>query len=110
MVGGVVIGITRSEGRCHVHVADCHHYPRHGRGDECPCPDTCCVYVDEGSFDEGNKVAIQVGDSIWWQCGYCYWTPKANAGKVCCDHEHHYSCQRRGIDYDIKLPKIGYSH
>lgn len=50
MVGGVVIGISRSEKGTHVNVADCPHYPKHGRGDECPRPDTCCVYVDEGGF------------------------------------------------------------
>lgn len=101
MVGGVVIGITRSDGKTHVNVANCPHYPKHGRGDECPRPDTCCVYVDEGSFEKGNRVAIKVGDSFWWQAGNCYWTPKDNRGKP---------GNRAGVHYDIKLPKVGYSH
>lgn len=100
MVGGVVIGITRTAERTHVNVADCPHYPKHPRG-KCPRPDTCCVYVDEGSFDKGDKVAIKVGDSLWWQSGTCYWTPKDNLNKA---------GARGGVDYDIKLRKIGYSH
>ncbi len=101
MVGGVVIGITRTQGRTHVNVADCPHYPRHGRGDECPRPDTCCVYTDEIKVHGGQRVEISIGDSFWWQCGHCYWTPKANRGKP---------NNRGGVDYDIKLAKIGYSH
>ena len=107
MVGGVVIGITRSE-RTHVNVADCPHYPKHGRGDECPRPDTCCVYVEERITNRnkregplGEKVEISIGDSIWWQSGLCYWIPKENYGR---------DDGRCGVDYDIPLPKLGYSH
>ncbi len=103
MVGGVVIGITRKDGPTHLNVADCPHYPKHGRGDECPRPDTCCVHVDEGSFAKRNRVAIQIGDSVWWQCGYVMWTPKAN-------RKPSGSGQRCGVDFDIRLPKVGYSH
>lgn len=104
MVGGIVIGITRSEGRTHVNVADCPHHPKHGRGDECPRPDTCCVYVMERRCINRNReqlgetVTIEVGDSLWWQAGFCMWTPKHSPRKKC------------GVDYDIHLPKIGYSH
>lgn len=98
MVGGVVIGLTRAEERTHVHVADCPHYPKHGRGDECPNPDTCCVYTDERRVDTGKRVTVDVGDSLWWQCGCCYWTPQDSPRSRC------------GVDFDIKLKKIGYSH
>lgn len=101
MVGGVVIGLTRKEGETHVHVADCPHYPKHGRGDECPRPDTCCVYTDEKRVSDGQPVTVQVGDSFWWQSGQCYWTPKAIRGT------RGLKC---GVDYDIALKKIGYSH
>lgn len=101
MVGGVVIGISRKNGRTHVHVADCPHYPSHGRGDDCPNPDTCCVYTDEIRRDGGGKVEIQLGDSFWWQGGWCMWTPKENRTK---------SNAKCGKDYDIMLTKIGYSH
>lgn len=101
MVGGVVIGLTRSEDRTHVNVANCPHYPKHGRGDVCPRPDTCCVYTDERRIKDGSRVEIKIGDSFWWQGGRCYWTPKENREK---------SKAKCGVDYDIALKKIGYSH
>lgn len=101
MVGGVIIGISRRDGIAHVHVADCPHYPKHGRGDECPNPDTCCVYTDEIRRDGNGKVEVCLGDSFWWQSGDCMWTPRANRDKP------EVKC---GTDYDIKIAKIGYSH
>lgn len=105
MVGGAIIGLTKQVGRIHVNVADCPHHPRHGikaeSVDGCPHPDTCCVYTDGKRVDEGTDVPIQVGDSFWWQGGYCYWTPKEERAKP---------GGRGGVDYDIKLKKLGYSH
>lgn len=103
MVGGVVIGVTRLEGRTHVHVADCPHYPKHDirSVDGCPRPDTCCVYTDEIKEHGGDKVVVGVGDSFWWQGGRCYWTPAANRLR---------DDGRCGVDYDIALKKIGFSH
>lgn len=100
MVGGVVIGLSRRDGKTHVHVADCPHYPKHARG-HCPRPDTCCVYTDEIRVNDGEPVEIELGDSLWWQGGYCLWTPQANRAK---------NDARCGVDCDIKLKKIGYSH
>lgn len=34
---------------------------------------------------------LDVGDSLWWQSGWCYWTPSNRTRQ------------------DVKLPKIGYS-
>ncbi len=102
MVGGVIIGLTLRDGKIHVNVADCPHYPKHGRGDECPNPDTCCVYTDGLRVDGGEVATLQLGDSFWWQGGYCYWTPRANV----IGHQ----AGRGGVDYDIKLSKLGYSH
>ena len=105
MVGGVVIGVTRQADKTHVNVADCPHYPKHGikaRSVEgCPHPDTCCVYTDERNVKTGQKISVSVGDSFWWQCGICYWTPKENHGR---------EGNRCGVDFDISLTKIGYSH
>lgn len=105
MVGGVVIGITRRDGNAHVNVADCPHYPKHGVKSEsvegCPHPDTCCVYTDELKERTGERIEVGIGDSLWWQGGCCYWTPKANRGLP---------NSRGGVDYDIALKKIGYSH
>lgn len=57
----------------------------------------CAVYCERNE----NSEAIRPGDSFWWQCGYCMWTPylhtKAKRGS------------KGGLDYDIRIPKIGYS-
>lgn len=47
-----------------------------------------------GVLIENNETSqrIQIGDSMWWQSGWCYWTPQGSEGKC-------------GIDYDIKIPK-----
>lgn len=103
MVGGVIIGVTRTTERTHVNVAECPHYPKHGRGDECPRPDTCCVYTDEVNRETKVPVCVSVGDSFWWQCGVCYWTPKENRSLP----DDKAKC---GVDYDIPLTKIGFSH
>lgn len=100
MVSGVVIGVSRSEGKAHVHVAECPHYPKHRKG-LCPNPDTCCVYTDEVRVKDGVRVEVQIGDSFWWQAGQCYWTPKENRER---------EGNRCGVDFDIALKKIGYSH
>lgn len=102
MVGGIVIGLTRRDGKTHVNVADCPHHPKHGRGDECPRPQTCCVYCDEINKRDGERVEIGIGDSFWWQSGTCYWTPKANRDRG--------DLEKCGFDFDIPLGKIGYSH
>lgn len=104
MVGGVIIGLTKSGDRTHVNVADCPHYPKHGIKAEsvegCPCPDTCCVYTD-AKREDGTEAELKVGDAFWWQGGICYWTPREN---------RHKEGGRGGVDYDIRLKKIGYSH
>jgi len=105
MVGGVIIGLTKTAARVHVNVADCPHSPKHGIKAEsvegCPHPDTCCVYTDAKKVHGGEPVDLAVGDSFWWQGGFCYWTPAANRTKP---------DGRGGVDYDIKLHKLGYSH
>ena len=106
MVGGTVIGISRVKGKpTHIHVADCPHYPKH-EVKNCHCPDTICVYCEEYGLDKRVidwqiEIWIQVGDKIWWQSGRCYWTPKENIGRP---------GNRCGVDFDIALKKIGYSH
>ncbi len=100
MVGGWVEGVTELDGKIHVHVNDCPHYPKHPR-QQCPRPDSCCVYTDSISIKTGQRVAINPGDSFWWQSGLCMWTPNENRGKP------DLKC---GVDFDIQLTKIGYSH
>lgn len=49
--------------------------------------ETCGVLVENNEKSQG----IEIGDSLWWQSGHCYWTPM----------------DRR--ESDIKIKKVGYS-
>ena len=100
MVGGVVIGLTRLADKTHVNVGECSHYLKHTHG-ACPNLSTCCVYTDEVKVHGGDRVEINIGDSLWWQGDYRYWTPQANRGL---------ENGRGGVTYDIKLCKLGFSH
>jgi hypothetical protein len=45
------------------------------------------------------SLRVEVGDHIWWQSGFVYWTPAAirrDANKVV-----------SGVDYDVRIPRIG---
>lgn len=91
MVGGKVIGISV-------------------QGDEAlvTCEDK--YNVTSVRCKGGRVREIRLGDSVWWQCGKVYWTPKEIADEPTCNHAHHYSCRKPGIEYDIPFRKIGYSH
>jgi hypothetical protein len=47
---------------------------------------------------DGISVTVGIGDSVWWQAGWIMWTPEASDRLAC------------GVDFDIQLPKVGYSH
>lgn len=66
--------------------------------------DTCAIYVRKTA----KARAVSEGDTVWWQGGWALWTPACNKKKTC-NHTHHYSCSRAGVDYDIKLERIGFS-
>lgn len=84
MVGGTVIGVARgAEGVSLLNVKDSHY------------ADTCAVRCKDDGKINGK---INVGDSVWWQCGKVYWTPKGATGKRC------------HVDYDVEMEKVGYSH
>ncbi len=85
MVGGKVIEVAEIAGRPEVIYVDCRDHN-----------DTCAVLVERNA----NSERIEIGDSLWWQCGNAYWTPLANKGKP---------GNKCGRDFDIKIPKIGYS-
>lgn len=95
MVGGIVIGLSRGPESTLVNVKDAKS--ENSSGDE------CAVRCIEKRLSDGSPVQIQVGDSIWWQSGKCMWTPKANRKPAG-------SGQKCGKDFDIMLPKVGYSH
>lgn len=46
---------------------------------------TCAIYVDP------LNARIEVGDSLWWQGSYAYWT------------------RADGVSTDVRLPRIGFS-
>jgi hypothetical protein len=115
VVGGTIIGLAhRQDGTTLVHVADCPHYPKHGRagakkgrGLACPSPDTCSVVCRAR-----HRTEMDIGDQVWWQCGKVYWTPR-EPSSVFVGGQHLTSepgGRRQGIDFDIELEKVGYSH
>jgi hypothetical protein len=95
MVGGIVIGLARGPEDTLVHCQDT------GRGYS---NDRLSIRVIERRRDNGEPVEIGVGDSIWWQGRDAMWTPKAvkDAGI-----DPGVGCAK---DWDIALPRIGYSH
>lgn len=60
--------------------------------------DECAIYVVRNSDAE----RIRVGDSIWWQGRMAMWTPYENTQRP----EAELRC---GVDFDIQIPRIGYS-
>ena len=55
----------------------------------------CAIYVEKDS----KSRCVSEGDTVWWQSGSAYWTPKfyvQKSGKEC---KH----------FDIKLKRIGFS-
>src|SRR5262245_48503584 len=98
MVGGIVIGLAhRHDGTTLIHVQGT-------RGEK---GSTCSVRCRGKSRTE-----ICLGDQVWWQCGSVYWTPNEPAS-VFIGFQHYTSTpngKRQGVDFDIELEKIGYSH
>jgi hypothetical protein len=60
------------------------------------CGTRCALYV----VRDENSEKIKVGDTLWWQGEFAMWTPKENVRKV---------NVKAGVDYDIKIKRIGYS-
>ncbi len=99
MVGGTVIEVAEVKDRSDVLYVDTADMPEGRRK-----PDTCAIFIQRTETSE----KIEVGDALWWQGDWAYWTPKANR-KPSCGYRHHVSCQRAGVDYDIKIRRIGFS-
>lgn len=86
MVGGKVIEVCDhplDQNKIYVNVAD----RPHRRLEE------CAIYVVRDS----NSEQIEIGDSLWWQGRYAYWTPQSGTREKC------------GVDYDIPIERIGFS-
>lgn len=84
MVGGIVIEVCEVK-----HLKDALYIDCRSR----EYNNTCAIYVEKNFISE----KIEIGDTIWWQHKYAYWTPQ-NSKRLLCGH-----------DYDIKIQKIGYS-
>ncbi len=91
MVGGRVIEVAEVPGRPEVLFVDCAERA-HGRR-RC---DTCAIYVERNP----TSLQIEIGDSLWWQGRLAYWTPQQNRGR---------DRAKSGVDYDIAIPRVGYS-
>lgn len=81
MVGGIVTKTIQQQDRVWI---DC---------EEEQSTSKCAIYVERNA----NSDRIKAGDSIWWQGGFALWTPSERKGNRC------------GKDYDIRIPKIGFS-
>lgn len=67
--------------------------------------DECAIYV----VQDETSLRIRPGDALWWQGRDAMWTPKENRAEEC-GHIEHVTCKARaGVDYDIAIPRIGYS-
>lgn len=91
MVGGVVIEVCddpECSGLLYVNVAD-RPYSK---------LEECAIYVARNEHSE----RIEIGDRIWWQGSVAMWTPAEHAK----DGTHGKRC---GVDYDIQIPRHGYS-
>lgn len=87
MVGGEVREVLKLEDRVWVNVED-PTYPG----------DYCALYVEKTPEAE----RLKAGDGLWWQGRNAFWNPLELRGKADLN-------QPAGVDYDIAIPRIGYS-
>jgi hypothetical protein len=81
MVGGIVIEVAELKNRPEALFINCRE------------SDVCGILVENNS----NSQTIEIGDSIWWHGRFAYWTPQDSERTL------------QGINFDIKIPRIGYS-
>lgn len=92
MIGGTVTETVEDRSRIWVKVADDKHF------------DSCAINVVNN--DEAKK--IKPGDSIWWQGTFAMWTPYENRSEAR-RRAGITTPQRAGVDFDIQIPRVGYS-
>jgi hypothetical protein len=86
MVGGIVIGIARTNRDTFLHIQGM--YNGH---------DEYSVRIVEKRKSDGQSVVIKLGDEIWWQSHDAMWTPATS------DPHHHTD---RGKTWDIVLTRV----
>ena len=84
MVGGTVTEVLKKHDRIWVNTAEDH--------------DECAIFIERNTVSE----SVKLGDSLWWQGENAYWTPVEN-------HRRPESELKCGTDFDIAIPRIGYS-
>ena len=93
MVGGTVEEVLWRTDRIWVNAKDNNHASE------------CAIYVERNATSE----RIKPGDQIWWQGRMAMWTPAESRVEEC-GHREHITCLGRcGVDYDIQIPRVGYS-
>lgn len=85
MVGGTVIEIIPLDDRIWINCRD-----------TTSPSSTCAIEVAK----DAKARSVSEGDTVWWQDKFAMWTPACLQGKA---------GGRSGIDFDIRLGKIGYS-
>lgn len=87
MVGGQVLEIVDTHDKLWVNV-----WARPYRKIE-----ECAIFVEK--TPDAEKIAP--GDQLWWQGGRAMWTPRSNRNSS--------EVGKCGVDYDIVIPRIGFS-
>jgi hypothetical protein len=91
MVGGKVVEVLRTDAQIWVNVADTH-----------APDDRCALWMERNPTSEN----VKPGDQIWWQGHVAMWTPAQNRVP---ENSVAAARQRCGVDYDIEIPRHGYS-
>lgn len=86
MHGGIVIEVCKHPTDRHILYVNCIDAMFNRQAES-------AIYIENNA----NSDNIQIGDLMWWQGNYAYWTPQANR------------CKRegKGVQYDIEIPQIG---
>jgi len=92
MIGGVVIEKIVLSDRVWVMCVERHEL----------CHDKRALYVERNAQSE----RINPGDSLWWQGKVAMWTPYSIRTNHGLKNAMQFRC---GVDYDIEIPRIGYS-
>lgn len=92
MIGGRVIEVAEVPDRPDVLFIDVADRPY-------SAVETCAIYVERNA----QSLQIEVGDAVWWHGRLAMWTPQSNIGY------HLHDDAQQGVDFDIKIPRIGYS-
>lgn len=89
MIGGVVIEVIQLPDKTWINC------------EETDSTLKCAIYVERSRRSE----TIRMGDSLWWQSRNAYWTPYEYRQR----RRRGESQGKAGVDYDLRLRRIGYS-